>query len=201
MAEDSDTTETALAGGVDTDDVDGSDSDTPYAVGLAAGVGAWILGYLAFYLRYSGEIGDSAAGTVLDALVEGTGIPEVVGWVFFNAHFVRLNVDAGFLGSESVSLLREGAVLPYLAAPVILLLAGVVVGYKARTHGPGDAAVTGTLLVPGYLVCSAVGALAVFTLSGGAASASLDPVTALLLAGIVYPAVFGALGALVGDYL
>ncbi len=201
MAEDSDATETTLAGDVGTDSADPSGSDTPYAVGLAAGVAAWLLGYLVFYLRFANEAGETIGVELLNVLVDGSAVPQVVGWLFFNGQFVNLNVDAGFFGSDSVSVLPDGAALVYLVAPVFLLLAGVVVGYKARTDGPGDAAATGLLLVPGYLVCCAVGALAVFALSGNGASAAPDPVTALLLAGVVYPAVFGAVGALVGDYL
>jgi len=201
-AEDPDgATETPLAGGSTPDIDDGpDDGDTPYGIGIASGLAAWLVGYLAFYLRYSGEIRGSAAETALNAMSGGDSVWAAVGWVFYNGHFVTTNVDVPVFGSSAMNFLRDGAVLPHLAAPVLLLLGGAVVGYAARTHGPGDAAVTGLLLVPGYLVLSTVGVF-LFEVSGNGASVGPDPVTGILLAGLVYPAVFGAVGALLGDQL
>jgi uncharacterized membrane protein (GlpM family) len=194
-----DATETALAGGAE---LGGNDdgNGTPYGVGLAAGLAAWVLGYLVFYVAYASDIRNSLAGEALNALTDGGGTWRAVGWYFFNGHAVSVTTDIPIVGTNAVTFLPEGAVLPYLVAPVLLLVAGLLVGSRAGTDGVGDAAVTGLLVVPGYFALSLVGVF-LFAISTENASVAPDPVTGILLAGLVYPAVFGAVGALVGDRL
>jgi hypothetical protein len=51
----------------------------------------------------------------------------------------------------------------------------------------------GAAVVPVYLVLSVVG-LVLFTVTAGPATGRPDPLLAILLAGVVYPTVFGAAG-------
>lgn len=167
----------------------------PFGVGAAAGVGAWVLTYLFTYLVASSDIQNSLFGRVLEAAE--IGVWQVVGWVFFNAHFVNTNVDLGFFGSGATNAIGgDGGftVLLYVLPPLLLLGAGLAVG---RYAGVGDAdaanaAVAGASVTIGYGLLSVVGVFLFAT-----ESVTPDPVTGILLAGLVYPVVFGAVGSLV----
>ena len=65
---------------------------------------------------------------------------------------------------------------------------------------PTSAARNGAAVMLGYLPLSVIGAV-LFAVSVGDATAGPDLVTAVLLAGMVYPLVFGAVGGLVGGHL
>jgi hypothetical protein len=164
----------------------------PFGVGAAAGVGAWVLTYLFTYLVASNDIQNSLFGRVLEAA--DIGVWQVVGWVFFNAHFVSTNVDLGFFGSGATNAISgDGGftVLLYIVPPLLLLAAGLAVGRYAG-GGDTDAAVAGASVVIGYGLLSVVGVFLFAT-----DSVTPDPVTGILLAGLVYPLVFGTAGGAV----
>lgn len=198
------TVSTPLGDGADIEtDADGPETRTPYLLGLSGGVAAWLLGYLVVYLASSDRIRGSIGGQLLNELGGGGATWKLVGWLFFNAHFVDVVFDAPVLGVRALDLIAQyGGPSTYLYAvpPAFLLAAGLLVGYRTGSEGLGDAAVTGFLLVPGYLLLSVAGAL-LFAVGGGDATAAPDLVTAALLAGLVYPALFGAVGSAVGDQL
>jgi hypothetical protein len=141
----------------------------------------------------SGDIQNSLFGRVLEAA--DIGVWQVVGWVFYNAHFVNTNVDLGFFGSGATNAIGgDGGftVLLYVVPPLLLLGAGLAVG---RSVGVGDvdaatAALAGASVVFGYGLLSVVGVFLFAT-----ESVTPDPVTGILLAGLVYPLAFGAVGA------
>ena len=169
------------------------DRDLPVGVGAAAGVGAWVLSYLFTYLIASGDIQNSLFGRVLEAAE--IGVWQAVGWVFFNAHFVNTMVDLGLFGGGATNAVggEDGfTALLYVIPPLLLLVAGLAVGRYAGASEmePVDAAVAGLTVVLGYGILSVVGVFLFAT-----ENVSPDPVTGILLAGIVYPVVFGALGA------
>lgn len=164
-------------------------------VGAAAGALAWLLGYLLTYVVTSGRIREfqgSFLGQVADLF--GLEVPtwRVVGWVFYNAHFVD-TVAGGGTGS---AIGGDGGFTPllYVVPPLVLLAAGLAVG---RASGSGDAAtgaLAGSSVLLGYLPLSVLGVfLFETTLAGAAVGPSLAP--GILLAGVLYPAVFGAVGA------
>lgn len=176
-----------------------------FAVGAIAGTAAWIVGYALTALVVITRIEDSELGEISGNLEGGGSTVDFVGWVFFNGHFVDTVVEAGFLGfggSQSVSFVGGDGFTPLLyVVPIALLVAaGVAVGRSSGVTDTVAGAVVGALVVPPYLVLSAAGAV-VFRVSseglGATFSGQPELVPAIVLAGIVLPAVFGSLGGIV----
>ncbi|QPV63392.1 hypothetical protein I7X12_01790 [Halosimplex litoreum] len=180
------------------------DTDAKRAAGrgLAGGIAAWILGYLVVYLLHGSSVRDSFGSNVLEVF---TGEPvawKLVGWLFYNAHNVAVQIS--LLGQRSVNLVAGGeeAALTALFAlpPVLLALGGAVAAWDTATE-PTTAARNGAAVVLGYLPLSLAGAVLFAIGSGDGPSAGPALVTAVLLAGVVYPLVFGAVGGLVGGHV
>ncbi len=180
-------------------------ADLPLGRGAAGGALAFPLGYLAIFIVQSGDL-PKRLGSVADALAAlGVSPPagwQVVGWYFLGAHNAGIDVSTSVAGqSGSGTVLGDLGVLQMVVLVLLLVLAGFLV---ARTAAPRDAtegAKAGLPFVPGYLVLTVVLALASswsFSESAAGVSASAstapEPLPAVLLAGILYPAVFGALG-------
>lgn len=168
----------------------------PYVVSAVAGVGAWLLGYLLTYLLVATDIDQSALNRIIEAFDGDSATYELVGWVFYNAHLVDISYTgvslftppANFVGSE------DGfTVLLYLIPPALLLIAGLGIGRYQGVSDPQTGAITGALLVPGYLILSIVGVF-LFSVSVGDVSGAPDLVPAIAIAGLIYPVVFGAVG-------
>jgi len=99
-----------------------------------------------------------------------------------------------------VNLVGRGDTFPgwlFLVPPVLLVLAGALVAVAGRAEGPLRGAVGGATVTVAYLPLSVVGAF-LFAISVGDATAGPTLATAVLLAGIVYPLVFGAIGGALG---
>jgi hypothetical protein len=166
--------------------------------GAVAGAAAYLLGYLSVYVTQSGRIEEGLSG--LNFLAELFGNDpisawQVSGWMFYNAHFVETVFPALFGGTQSRNLLMEaeGAGFLFVLPPVLLLVGGLVAGRAAGADGPLDGARSGAFVAAGYLPLALVGAF-LFRYAVGDGSVAPDVVTAVLLAGAVYPAAFGALG-------
>jgi hypothetical protein len=86
--------------------------------------------------------------------------------------------------------------LLFVVPPALLFAAGLALGRYRGVETPRDGAATGLGAVPGYFLLSLVGVF-LFTITTGPASGRPDPVLAVALAGVVYPAAFGALGGAV----
>jgi hypothetical protein len=175
-----------------------------FAVGAIAGAAAWLVGYALTALVVLARIEDSRLGEI-SGNVDGGSTIDFVGWVFFNGHFVDTVVEAGFLGfggTQSVSYVGGDGFTPLLyVVPIALLVAsGVAVGRSSGVSDTVGGAAAGVLVVPPYLVLSAAGAV-VFRVSseglGATFSGQPELVPAIVLAGIVLPAVFGSLGGIV----
>jgi len=182
----------------------GNSEDLPLRAGAGAGAAAWLAGYVLTGLVVLTRIDGSELGDISENIGGGNGV-DFVGWVFFNSHFVDTVIEAGFLGasgSQAVSFIGSDGFTPLLyVVPVALLVgAGLAIGRSQGTTETADGAVAGALVVPPYLVLSAIGAV-LFRVSteGAAASFSGQPalLPAVLLAGVAIPAVFGALGGAV----
>jgi hypothetical protein len=169
-----------------------------------AGAAAWIAGYvltaIVVVTNQSPELQEIAENVDGDA-----GGFEFVGWVFFNEHFVDTILRADFLGfggSRAVSFIGGDGFTPLLYVVPIALLAGagLAIGRSQGVTETGEGALSGALVVPPYLVLSVIGAY-LFRVSTEALGASFsgepELLSAILLAGIVFPAVFGALGGIV----
>lgn len=167
----------------------------PWGAGGAAGVAAWVLGYLCTYLVVGSRLRESGLNRVLEFLGKGDVVPTLVGWVFYNSHFVDtalsgapVSVAANAIGGD-----QGFTALLFVVPPALLSGAGLAVARYRAVGTPGAGALAGLAVVPGYVVPSAVGAL-LFTISAGPATGRPDLLLAVVLAGVVYPGVFGALG-------
>lgn len=176
----------------------------PVVEGAIAGAVAWIAGYALTALVVLARMSETQLGEISEGTGGGSGI-DFVGWVFFNSHFVDVVVEADVLGlggSRAVSFIGSDGFTPllYLVPVALLIGAGLAVGRSLGVTRTVDGVIAGVLVVPAYLVLSAIGAV-LFRVSTAALGASFsgqpELLPALLLAGVVFPAVFGAIGGAV----
>ncbi|WP_280536123.1 transporter [Halopenitus sp. POP-27] len=144
-------------------------------------------------------------GEIADTVGDGGSGIDFVGWVFFNSHFVDTFLEADFLGfggSSTVSFIGGDGFTPllYLIPVALLVGSGLAVGRSQGVTEAADGAVAGVFVLPPYLALSAIGTV-VFRVSmetlGSTFSGQPEFLPAILLAGIVFPAVFGAIGGIV----
>lgn len=173
--------------------------------GLVGGLAAFVAGYVITYLWRGGSIERSIRPieTMLDLFqAEPLGAWRVVGWLYYSAHFVDTRIIARFGPGEAtfyVDLIRQGSgnlEVLYLVPVLVLLVAGIMVAWSARTDDLVDGAVAGATVTLGYVVAVVVG-LVVFAYAGNRP----DPIPAVLVAGLVYPIVVGAIGGAIGTLL
>ncbi|WP_435065572.1 transporter [Halobaculum sp. EA56] len=171
--------------------------------GAAAGAGAYLLGYLITYVTQSGAVRDRLSGVnFLASLFGGDPVAawQAVGWYFYNAHFVA-TLSPSLGGTRATNFLSASdanLAYLYLVPPAALLLAGAAAAALHGADAPTDGAVAALGVVPAYFLLAVVGAFAFAYGVGDAGSVHPDYVTAALLAGVLYPAVFGAAGGAVG---
>lgn len=172
-----------------------SDRSLPVLEGAVGGAGAYLLGYLLTYLWKAQEYRDAFAR--IQPLVElfGGETPapwKIIGWLYYSAHFVESRVAVGPV-TAYVDLVAQGEgnlQVLYVVPPLLLLVAGYLVARRTDTpETVANGAQAGVSVVIGYLVLVIVGVFA-FQVSGSGP----DFVPSLLLAGVVYPLVFGSIG-------
>jgi len=169
--------------------------------GAAGGVIAFAFGYLITWV-----LAGTKAASITGYGPFGGAIPDwkALFWLLYDAHFVGTRTPevfgpgGFFLGGgdllDTVSLL--GVEYLYLVPVVVLVVAGAVLATRADVPTPRDGAIVGATLAIGYLAAVILG-LFPTTQAGIAPS----PPRALVIAGIVYPIVFGAIGGgLAGFY-
>lgn len=167
--------------------------------GGVAGVGAWLLGYLVAYVWRAEAVAGALRGVgLVSQLLGGEAIPawKGVAWLFLNAHFADTEFPTVAGGTRTANFVTggEGSTVLLALPPLLLAVAGLAVAY-GRSADAADRARVGATVALGYLPLSAAAALAsVHALGGTEATIGPDLVTAVLLAGGVYPLVFGALG-------
>ena len=94
--------------------------------GAAAGIVAFVLGYLATYVLTESRVRESLEG--INAILQffgGEQIPawRAVGWVFFNMHYVRTHLP-GVGGTRTHNFVSSGDFSTALfAIPIVILLA------------------------------------------------------------------------------
>ena len=176
-------------------------------VGAAGGLAAYVLGYLLVYATQRGRVGEDLRGfNAFADLLGGDPIPawKAVGWVFYNAHFVATEFPAPLGGTRMVNFIAEAdagsLAAMYVVPPVLLLGAGLLAGRLASTTEPTEGALVGGLVAVGYLPLTLLGVVA-FGYSIGDGTIAPVLLTAGLLAGVVYPVVFGAGGGAVATLL
>lgn len=184
-----------------------ADRTSGLVAGAAGGVAAYVLGYLFTYVTQRGRVEEQLQGfNFFSDLFGGDPIPawQGVGWLFYNGHFVDTEIPSLVGGARSVSLIAEadGGSLTalYVVPPLLLLVAGVVAARVAGAAEPADGAGSGALVVAGYLPLAVIGAF-LFRYSIGEGAVAPDLITAVLLAGVVYPVAFGAIGGAAATFL
>lgn len=170
--------------------------------GAAAGIGAYLLGYLITYLWQSSTVEERLEGfNFIATLFGGEPIPpwQGVGWLFYNAHFVDTRIEAMGTQSENFIAASDGGTIAllYLVPVVLLLAAGVLLARTSDADEPADGAVAGASVAVGYFPLALAGAF-LFSYDGSIAPTI---VTAVLLAGLVYPLALGAVGGAAGSAL
>lgn len=174
-------------------------NDLPIVPAAVAGFVSWAIGYVLTYVLVSSDIRESSLNEFAQTFGDGDATYELVGWVFYNSHFVDAVIDAGFFGSSAANFIGgedDFSVLLYAIPVVLLFAAGLAIGRYQGVTGVNDGAIAGALVVPGYLVLSIVGAF-MFRVEASGASGEPDLLPAIVLAGLVYPLIFGAIGGIV----
>lgn len=168
----------------------GRASSTVIAVyGALVGVLAYVVGYLLTYATTAGAVTRAVRG---NAVIVDAGAPfaptwKAVGWVFYDAHFVGTSVPG--MGRLVDFAAVAGVQFVYLVVPLLLVLAGGAVAVVAGADGVKTGATAGAAILAGYLLFSLVGALLVSFVR-----IQPDLLRAAFIAGVCYPAVFGAIG-------
>lgn len=177
-----------------------ADTDSrQFAESAVAGLAAWIVGYVLTYFLVATDIETSPLNRFIELVGGESATYELVGWIFYNAHFVDITYSGVSVFSPPASFIggEDGfTALLYLIPPALLVIAGVALGRYRGVTTPKDGAIAGVLVTPGYLVLAVIGVF-LFTVSVGDTSGAPDLLPAVVLAGVVYPAVFGALGGAV----
>ncbi|AXR77590.1 hypothetical protein [Natrarchaeobaculum sulfurireducens] len=174
----------------------------PVRTGAVAGVVTWLVGYVAIYVVGLDALRAELRASGLEVLLETATDWQLAGWLFFDAHGVTLDVPTLALGGtlEGQGLLAAigGSFVALYGLPVVaLVLAGGVVTWRhRRTYTrPTDAGIAGATTVVGYLPC-VVGGLVAFTVDAGEIVLRPELLVGVVLAGLAYPIVFGALGGM-----
>jgi hypothetical protein len=128
----------------------------------------------------------------------------MVGWVFYNAHFVdTVFRNIPLVGGSAASFVggEDGITSLLYIVPIALLFAtGPAL---ARADGSVDrirGALVGATALPGYLLPSIAGVF-LFEVSVGGATGAPDLLPGVLLAGVVYPGLFAVAGGTLGAVL
>lgn len=179
--------------------------------GAIYGVIAFVGGYVVTYVLL--EIDDKADLNEMGEASNEFGISQmdIVGWTFYNAHFVDTEFSASGNGqsvSETGNLLSEVSLqfpdFLYHLVPILALVGAayyLVKRSQGTSHGGPLGPKAGASIVVGYLPLAVVGAF-FFSPSGsrttisGEVSYSMGPeiTTAVIFAGIAFPLLFGAIG-------
>lgn len=199
-----------------------AETDIRADYGLFSGVTTFFLGFAVTYAWVASEVESALSGAnAVVALFGEATIPtwKAVGWVFYNAHLVALEIPMpGGAVSRDLIAAEGGSVGLYLVPPVLLTLAGWLVARTAYDLGGSrvglpatdaddgssvsvtDGARAGAAIVVGYLLVAVAGA---FALSADAFGATVGPdlLGAAAVAGLLYPVLFGALGGAVAVVL
>jgi hypothetical protein len=173
--------------------------DIPLGVGAAASTVAWLLGYVCTYALAGTRVRESGLGQLLEFLGEGAAIYKLVGWVFFNSHLVETVVEGAPVTVAGNAVGGDSGFTPllFVVPPALLLAAGLGLARYCGAETPDAGALAGLAVVPAYLVLSILGAV-LFTISAGPATGRPDLLLSVVLAGLLYPAVFGAAGGALG---
>jgi hypothetical protein len=167
------------------------------AWGAVVGSTAFLVGYFVTWILAGSKAASITVGGPL-----GGAVPDwkVVLWLFYDSHFVGTRTprifgpDGGLWGGGDIIDTVGAFGVEYLFAVPILILAlgGAIMAIRSGVATPQDGFRTGLKIAVGYI---AVVMLALFVATEGGIAPS--PLRAVVIAGLVYPVVFGALGGLI----
>lgn len=142
------------------------------------------------------------------------GAVDETGWLFFSAHFARLQRRepfAGPTGAEQFNVLSETTLafpaVVFYVIPVVLLVAGgfaLVSGRELWEPSARAHAAAGATIVVGYFPLAGVGTILFETevgFEGQTLTQAPELSTTLLFVGLAYPLAFGAIGGLLASRL
>ena len=177
----------------------------PIVKSVVVGLGAWVASFVVMAILVAGtEDGDDLVG--------------FTGNIIYSSHFVESNVDASTpmgSSSETQQLLSEGftelSEYVYYAVPiVVLLVAGIALARAIDATDLETAAIAGAASAVGYAVLTIAGTFIFefeqpITMGGqqvGTATATptMGAMTIVVM-GLLYPIVFGAIGGAIGSRL
>jgi hypothetical protein len=178
------------------------------AYGAVVGAAAFILNYLvAFVLWSATSFPETYEGMGRELLTSQVADWVFAGWLVYGAHFVDVTASIGGIPGDPEFTLNAVDVvaqtttdLLYITTPAVLIAAGIAL---ARSHGVSsmrDGVITGATTAIGYFPLAAVG-IFVFASEGNIGDAQPTFETALLLAGVAYPTVVGALGGAIATVI
>ncbi|UTF52378.1 hypothetical protein [Natronosalvus rutilus] len=188
--------------GTSTDEPDAAGDLRPLFLGVVAGALAWVAGYAVTYGLARESIRADLRTDVLESAAGETLTAELVAWTYLNAHGVATEVPRRGLfrllpPEQNVVLDGSGAEwLLLLIPPLVIALAGAYCAYDQleRLESITEAAIDGAMVAIGYLAVTIVAVL-LSTVAIEGAVIRPSPLESILVAGIGYPIVFGALGA------
>ncbi|ELY43809.1 hypothetical protein [Natronorubrum tibetense] len=183
--------------------------DVPWKQALLYGIGAFVLGMalLTGLMIVEGALDDAPTDDSSTESIDEDepGFMTIVSWLYFGTQFVDVEMSWA-LGTESMNLLDEASeemTIPTIGYYLVPIVALVGMGKRLAettlpaTTSPEEGAKRGATITAGYLL-AVVLAAQLFTWSATdgemTVSAGADFTQALLLAGLIYPVLFGAIG-------
>lgn len=160
----------------------------PMAVrGSVAGAVAFVLGYLLAYLTAADVAQVAARGFEPLANAGGRFVPawKAAGWAFLDAHFVGTTFPGGAVNQVSMASVD----FLYLIPIGLLLVAGGGLAYRDASGDPRRGTIVGMTVVFGYLPLAVL-----FSVLTQHANVRPSLLRALVVAGLLYPVAFGAIG-------
>jgi hypothetical protein len=163
------------------------ESDLPFREGAIVGVASFVITYIATGIVFS--VGYSGNGVTSEFPTWKAG-----GWAFYSVH------NANIIPISQLAELFGAGLVPtpiaYLIPPAVLAGAGYYLAKDSGTESYTEGAAWGATILLGYLPLCFVGIFLTSHSTEGIISFEISPdfTTSLLFAGILYPALFGALG-------
>jgi len=186
--------------------------ELPFLEGAATGTVAYVVGMITMLLLLTLDQDFEFAGSGFGGfqLVE-VGRLDQVGWFFYSAHFASIEESVTALGetqSQTTNIVAEAstqfpAVVYHLVPMVVLVVAGFFMASVLDIYNPsiGDCAQAGATLFAGYLPLTVAGTfLFEVSVSGaGQGGITIGPelISSVLLVGLLFPVLFGAIGGIV----
>lgn len=182
----------------------------PIKKGAIFGFASFVVGYIVTLVVVAlGESDDISENLV-----------EAAGWIYYNAQFANLQVTASAGGgsrtssfnyltdstlfSESVDAVSVPTVVYHLIPILVLVAAGVALANYVGARELSDGAIGGAMLAVGTVLPALLGTV-IFSVEtagfGFTVTQSPALVPGVLLVGLLYPAVFGAIGGIISTEL